>query len=288
MTSLPTKIVLHLGAHKTASTHLQKSIAAAGPFPDVAFWGPQELRQPGQSIAQRFGLKRVVFPDETAAELRAMSDGMSRLVLSDENFAGGLQTGWGRLPMPPYPKAQDRVAVLASRIAAAKGPKIDLCLAIRDPAAYLTSAYSQILHGKRVVDPAKFMSKNPITAVDWADYVARLRAVSGVRSLTVWRQEDYAELFDTVTTALIGEQRVAPITERSQRRLSERALDAALSAKATGLPNVVAEAAIAHPVSARNPPFRLFDQADMDVSARLYASQCDAIAAMDGVTLLRA
>ncbi len=288
MTSLPTKIVLHLGAHKTASTHLQKSIEAAGPLPDVAFWGPQKLRQPGQSIAQRFGLARIVLAHETTAELKKLSAGMSRLVLSDENVAGGLQTGWGHLPMPPYPKAQDRVAVLASRIAAADGPKIDLCLAIRDPATYLTSAYSQILHGKRVVDPAKFISKNPIAAVDWADYVARLRTVLGVRSLTVWRQEDYPDLFDEVIAALIGEITIAPLAERSQQRLSKMALDAVLSAKAKGLPNVVAEAASAHPISASNPPFRLFDDAQMDASARQYAAQRDAIAAIDGVTLLRA
>ena len=288
MTSMPDKIVLHLGAHKTASTHLQQSIAAAGDLPGVAFWGPPELRLPGASIAARFALAEGASEAKTRAMLLAMAKGQPRLVLSDENFAGGLQTGWGRIPMPPYPKAQNRLAALAAMIARAGGPQIDVCLGIRDPAQFLTSAYSQILHGKRVVFPQKYLDKNPLNGVDWADYVARLRAVQGVGSLTVWRHEDYGAAFSQICRILVGDPNVAAAPGRSQRRLSQRALDAVLLAKEIDMPNMVAEAAQEYPLSDVDRPFTLYSSDEMTLSQDLYAAQCKAIATMPQVTFLHA
>ena len=287
MTSLPKTIVLHIGAHKTASTHLQRSLAAAD-LPDVAFHGPQDLRQPGRSLKERFRLARGARVAETRATLAEMAAGAARLVLSEENFAGPLQSGWGRIPMPLYPQAADRVSALCATVARAGGPKVDLCLAIRDPALFLTSAYSQVLKGKRVVQPEKFIAKNPVAGVDWVDYVQRLRAVPGLGRLTVWRQEDYGVIFPQVCNAMVGAAPVQPFGERSQQRLSQAALDAILLAKSQGLPNVVDAAALAHPVAVETPAFHLFDAATRVRSAELYAAQCTALEATSGVTVLRA
>lgn len=290
---LPTAVVLHLGAHKTASTHLQQSIYAANRSGSVKFLGPRKLRDPGQTLPDRFGFpldpaKSAALPAPPAGVLSGLANGAARLVFSDENFAGKLQTGWGRIPTPLYFTAPARIGALTQAIAGAGGPPLDLCLGIRDPAGYLTSSYSQILHGRRVVKPEKFRAKNPFGIVDWVDYIARLRAVSHVGSVTVWRYEDYATLFPQICMTLLGTDRVTPAAGRAQQRLSAKAMEAILLAKSLEFGNVVAEAAATYPVSGGFAPYALYDPADHLASAALYAAQWAALITMDGITTLQA
>ena len=290
--ALPSTIVLHLGAHKTASTHLQHAIMAALPIDGVAFAGPQTLRQPGASLPERFGFPfdpdsaevSTLTPHDALAEL---ADGADRLVLSEETFAGKLQRGWGRIPTPLYFTAPDRVSQFARIIAEAGGPAIDLCLGIRNPTDYLGSAYSQILNGNRVVEPEKYREKNPYTVVDWADYIARLRATAGVGALTVWRQEDYADLFPQICEAMVGTRDVVPPPERIHQRLSEQAVDAILLAKRFTGPDFKRIAADALPITADNPPYDLYDATTHAASRAFYADQCAMIASMADVMFLQ-
>jgi len=52
--------------------------------------------------------------------------------------------------------------------------------------------------------PEKYRAKNAIADIDWADYVARLRAVKGVGKITVWAYENYTGVFGQICKALIG------------------------------------------------------------------------------------
>ena len=290
--TLPATVVLHLGAHKTASTHLQHAIIAAKPLDGVAFYGPRLLRGIGDSIPERFGFP---FDPDTAKVSRLsprqmlaqMAEGAAWLVLSEETFAGKLQRGWGRIPTPLYFTAPARVERLAQIVGEAGGPQIDLCLAIRNPTDFLGSAYSQILCGNRIVLPEKYRAKNAVADIDWADYVARLRAVPGVGKVTVWRQEDYAELFPQVCCAMVGRDDISVLQARVQPRLSAKAVDAILVAKTWGGPELIQQAAEALPITPDNPPYDLYTAAEHAASRNLYAAQCEAINGMDGVTLLR-
>jgi hypothetical protein len=291
MTSLPDTIVLHLGAHKTASTHLQRSLAAAA-LSDVAVFGPPQLRGASTNIPARFGFPLDPKTADTSNRpvrdvLLEMADEASRLVLSDENFAGKLQTGWGKIPTPLYFTAAKRIDALTHAIRSVGGPGVHLCLAIRDPAGYLTSCYSQILHGGRVVTQQKYIDKNPLGIVDWVDYAQRLRSVPGIVSLTIWRYEDYRAVFPKICQAMVGTDQVEPITGRLQVRLSEAALQQVLLLKVLRDQNVVAAAAEAHPVSETNPAFRLYDAVQQAQSDALYAAQWDKLATLDGVSLIQ-
>lgn len=285
-------ITLHLGAHKTASTHLQRSIGAAD-LPDaVRFVGPQGLRGKGRSLPERFGFpldpkRQPPSPVDPARALAQLAQGAARLVLSEESFAGKLQTGWGRIPNPLYHAAPDRVARLVKALQSAGVAHIDLCLAIRDPATFLTSAYSQVLHGRRMIAADKFRAKNPFELIDWHDYVTRLRGVPGISSLTIWRYEDHAAVFDKITQALVG-QAVAPLPEVVQPRMSQAAMDAAMLAKEFGVGGVARDAALALPITPQNPAFTLYDSYAQLRSDAFYAAQCAAIAAERGVTFLHA
>ena len=291
MTHMPSSIALHLGAHKTASSHLQRSLAGAE-LSGVTFVGPAKLRGRGQTLPERFG-----FPlDEKRADnepvvvsnvLCSLSSGADRLVLSDENFAGKLQTGWGRVPLPIYPTAAKRLALLVEAIRAANGPQPDLFLCIRNPAGFLTSTYSQVLHGGRRVRPTAFVAKNDPGKVDWVDYVARLRSVAGIGSLTVWRYEDYTQMFGEITRLLTGQSGIVAHECQVQKRLSQAALDVLMRAKEGGMPLTASEAAKAYPRADGEAGFAIYDSAVQATSARAYADQWLSICRLSGVTALQ-
>ena len=283
------QIVLHLGAHKTATTHLQHSLIAqriplweAG----IRTYMPPHLRGNGQSLEARFDLpinRKVTGTGPAAAEVRARLIGnAARVVVSEENFIGVLQTRKGRVRLPLYPRARQRLMMLIPVLAPTQG--VDLCFALRDPAAFLNSAYGQVLMGGHVVGTDAFKADNPLGAVDWVDIVTRLRATPGVNRLTLWRQEDYRDLFPAIIHALLGETHVAvaPAAAVIHPGLSQAAVNHVL----TGAGQAT-EARALFPVGADHPHFDAFTPDERDLSREYYAAQLAEIAAMPGVDLLR-
>lgn len=288
------KIVLHIGAHKTASTHLQNCLRDVAPVlrsEGVRYFGPDALRKKGQSLPERFGFPfdpKNARPDaDPKAELTEMLGDGTRLVLSEENFAGNFQRGWGKVPLPVYPKAADRVA----RLADAMGHEIDLCLAIRQPSDFLASIYSQILLSGKTVSPDEFLIRNMPSNVDWSDYIGQLRNAVGVSSVTVWRYEDYGRLFPAICANLVGESQsetVKQVSGRAMPRLSEAAVGAALSQRLLKTSKkAVRDLAADFPTTDENPPFELFDSDLRSIASEYYNEQVAAIAEMSGVTLLQ-
>jgi len=109
-----------------------------------------------------------------------------------------------------------------------------------------------------------------------------------VRSVTVWRQEEYASLFDQICAAMLGRSDVKPLQDRLQQRLSVQAVEAVLLAKSLNAGNIVADAAEEFPVSDLHRAYDLFDAKDHMTSDALYRAQWDTIAALNGVTALGA
>ncbi|MCF7698165.1 hypothetical protein [Loktanella sp. M215] len=301
MSDVSVKIVFHVGAHKTATTHLQHSIHGARRHVEAAgvrFFGPPALRQPGTRIEARFNLH--FNPRKSVADLRPASevlaemlDGGTRLVLSEENFIGALfdrryAGPFHSMPVPLYPDAADRLSALAACIAPDRG--IDLCIGIRDPASFLNSAYGLVLQAGSGVAMENFKRRNPLAHIDWVDLVRRLRQAPGVASLTVWRHEDYHRLFDPVVAALLGAGvgPIRPVARVVNPGLSAAAVACALELKAAGADGpIVQQARDRFPVGPDTPAHDGFDAEERALSAEFYAVQVAEIAQMPGVTLLR-
>ncbi len=293
-------VVFHVGAHKTATTHLQHSIIAQRmPLWDrgVRTYLPPHLRGAGQSLEQRFDLpinRDVADTGPGVAQVRADFIGRAqRVLISEENFIGVLQTRAGRVRLPLYPRARQRLDVLIAALAPDAG--IDLCLGIRDPAGFLNSAYCQVLLGGHATAPDRFKMRHPLGAVDWVELVGRLRSTAGVNAVTVWRQEDYTTLFPTICTTLLGLDgaMVTPLGDRIHAGLSAMAVARTLEDRA-GDKTVgdddgarAASARLTWPIGADMPAFDAFSPDEHALSAEFYATQTDAIAALPGVTLLR-
>jgi hypothetical protein len=224
-------IIFHIGAHKTATTHLQRSIGdRRDTLRDrgVAFFGPRDLRNDHPTLGQRFGIApnggRLVTGLQAMAERDRMLDGASRLVLSEENFVGGINNKSGRMSLPLYRDAQTRLTELVAKIA----PQgMTLALGIRHPAAITSSAYVQHLMAGGRTGVRRLRPHLDVAVVDWVDFLQRLAGVAGVSRLCVWRHEDYDRLFGQITQLLLGDaaEGIEPIEGRVHMGLSQTAVE---------------------------------------------------------------
>ena len=290
------QVILHIGAHKTATTHLQQALQGARADlrkEGVRVFGPSQLRGKGKTLAERFSLPHVSRPenagDDAEAMLAEMLSGADRLVLTEENFVGVLNRNGSKLNVPLYPNAVERIAALGSVVAP---DGIDLFLGIRGPAPFLNSVYSQVLLSGHAIKPAEFRSKNTLSDINWARYVERLSQITKIRSFIVWPFEDYAALSSRVVALMVGEK-AAPlvrwIPDIVHSGLSTRAVEEILAGpRGAEAVEAARNAKSRFPISEEFPKFDVFTGKDHAISGVQYADQLKEIGQMANVTLLRA
>lgn len=288
-------VILHIGAHKTATTHLQlalQSVRTELRELGVGIYGPSQLRGDGLSLAERFALPHAksdtVRSDDPAGEWRKMSDGCTRVVLSEENFTGVLNRAGAKMQLPFYANAVERIAGLASVIAP---DGVDVFLSIRAPATFLNSIYSQVLMSGGRVRPETFKSKNALTSVNWPNYIDQLTRIQALRSLIVWPYEDYEAHFARIVALMVGDlpsKLVRWQPDFAHRGLSSRAVAEILDLdpeKRSPRQSKLLKSRF--PASDDFPPFDLFTGEDHARSGVIYADQIKLIEQMPKVSLLR-
>lgn len=294
MTDKPLSIALHVGVHKTATTHLQRSLkharralAAEG----VRYYGPDHFRSGGQTIPARFGFPRD--PNAQAAmtapadQLGQMRKDGHRIVISEENFIGALNHPQGLALRTRYKDAENRLAAFAQAV----GQQVDVFVAIRRPTGFLNSAYCQMLLGGRVQPVGMYQRRNPISGIDWLALVTRLRGAKGIGGVTVWKYEDYGGLFPRIVAGLVGPQAAHLVPPRP--KFVNMGLSAAAVADVlhhSRLDPIEGRATAARkllPVERGHPPFDGYSQEEHAIGDAAYAAQIKKIAALDGVTLLQ-
>ena len=84
----PMRVILHIGAHKTATTYLQRRLDAHRTVLEtqgVAYAGPDQLRE---HAARRLPFTAPHLVAVRVALARARKQGAARLILSEENLLG--------------------------------------------------------------------------------------------------------------------------------------------------------------------------------------------------------
>ncbi|MCU0528087.1 MAG: hypothetical protein MUD04_01060 [Cyanobium sp. Prado107] len=186
---------LHLGAHKTGSTFLQKSFLAsidtlhsAG----VAYVPLAEVRANVTSVVLQ---SSQWVSRDSDAELRcrellatAMNSRQS-LLLSDENLLGSLYRFSRNYGM--YPSAPKNIKILNSLLD--PDTQITIYLGVRDYASWLESAYLQLLKRKRLIAFSDFISRIRLESLSWFSLVRRLSASVPDAEIVLWRYESFLE-----------------------------------------------------------------------------------------------
>ena len=273
----PRTIRLHLGAHKTASTHLQRSLLrhrdalrALG----IDFVPAQELRG-----AIRRQPHRLRLPGGRLRALRAALGGVGTgapvLAISEENLLGDVEDA---LAPEPYPDLGVRTGRMARAIGNAP---VELFLAIRGFDRLWPSCYVEALRTGRTPPPLAAVARQ---RPSWLGVCRRLRRVWPTAPLTVWRFEDYDAR--RAATAFLGrDPGPLPGVARFSRRESPSAEGVRLALAAAGDTEAVGAIFAAHPAR-DGAPFQPFDAATVAALRETYARDLAALAADPTIRLL--
>jgi hypothetical protein len=283
------KIIIHAGAHKTASTHLQnrlleneKRVVKSG----CSYLGPEKIRDQFGTLWRALG--RSDTPDEQERKLAALAAGQPRLVISEENIIGGfkdLMNGPNRAIL--YPKAVERLARLAQLVA--PNP-LHIAMAVREPSSYYVSVYNQLLLSGRFQTWERFSKGLDPTAVKWSDILRPIAEIPGVAAVSIWRYEDYHRLLPQILNTLLGQPRPdipLHMEKRMHEGLSERAVQACCSWHAAGYGGRLgAVAREDFPVSDAYPKFSPWPEELMRESRAAYGRDIEALGRAGNITVL--
>ena len=253
---------IHLGAHKTATTHLQKALhkhRAALRAADNDFVRPVELR-----AALNPGERRLRLPwrerARSEAALAGLRTGAGTLAISEENLAGLIRD---LFDATPYRNLAARLGPLA-RLAGAAPPA--LFLAARSFDRLWPSAHAEALrhhpHDPGRIDRLRRIARS--APPSWIDVVDRLARACPQATIRVWRYEDHAAHWRSIAAAFVGADTgpIAGVT-RPKGSMSPSAEGVRLAEAVTGPDRRAAVLAIfaAHPAAAGE-PYAPFDAAE--------------------------
>lgn len=230
---------LHMGAHKTATTHIQYRLEALrAPLAEASL----DVMLP-ESGVRKLTLNRIaesppklwqLRPRNTARltdKLDTLRRGPDRILVSEELMLGRLDTSL-------YGRFYDQFTYMATLMGAlGKSAPVHLFLCTRSLDTFLPSAYAQVVRHR---PPPAGGFEEVRHAVDtypmrWSDVVAKLRKHAPGATLKVWRYEDYRENADRVLSAICGIDPLPDIPEIEAPKRTKAGSAAAVAA-ASALP----------------------------------------------------
>ena len=286
---------IHLGAHKTASTHLQVSLrqvrdqmAAAG----LCYVDPAHLRTKPLMLTQMLADgPGCAGEDDFIAAFQALRGGAPDLLVSEENILGGThRSNCVSRKGVFHPFAVRRLRHL---LALTGEEECTLYLALRDPAGFNTSAFAlQVSAGNEVEFSAWLRGRDP-AHLGWLSLVRRLVAMKDVRHLVIWRYEDYGALRPQLLARMLPDGVAAqvpdlpPANESMTQTGFDWFVDRAMRDSEIDLRKLAMAARLKFRRADGHAPLRLVSDADQLRSAREYADDVAAISGLPKVEFLR-
>lgn len=251
------RLILHSGAHKTATTYIQSTLAASRQALRARGVGYLPLEEMRKRVTHLLGRNRFIARVLMSRVIR-QHRGCERLILSDENLSGLCS---GAVDVGTYyPQIGRRAERL---LAAASVEEAEVLFAVRSYDRFVSSMYCEHLRHRPFLSVGEYLAAIDVDGFSWRRIVAELCRVFGQDRVTLWRFEDFRQVEDQVFAALCG---VAEGLDRPARpvreSLSQRAV-AELEALAPqiGREHVRAEVdrvAARLPKDAANPAFEAF------------------------------
>lgn len=282
------RITFLIGAHKTATTHLQRSLqASAKSLLDrgIAAIGPMPLGADLIPFAELAGKRTDHAFLQLVAEafLSKYCGSAPHAVLMNENIMGQLRPKpllRGNRLYAPAPERLERLCALFP------DHDLDFGMAIRNPGDFLVSAWGEDMKGGAFYPFRDYIRGVDLSRLCWADLVKRLQKAAGGRPFTVWQYEEYPAIAPALLRHLLGEDATRSV------RLKDGRVNSGLSADAVALlrkggdagQQAFKAAQTAFPKSATHPAFDPWDAATRQRFNSSYARDIDAIRALPGVT----
>lgn len=278
---------LHIGAHKTATTHLQATfirhralLAEAG----VQFERPDELRAligSGRRAAAKMGALPSLRRARAMRRLARLDSGAGRLLISDENSLGRCAEIFETKRL--YPTAGRQLKIWR-RLAGARGAHIYLC--VRDYGPFFSGAYVQSIRAAAIHNPDEGdLAALAGLARRWTDVVKDLReALPGAR-IIAWAFEDYDRLRPRLLEMMTG-QVLDPVRRRPMETPSHAAVDAYREERPATAKRLE-RLALDYPISADNPKFTLWSPTQQAALSDAYQDDLAALSRDLGEDFLR-
>jgi hypothetical protein len=290
-------ILLHLGAHKTASTHLQQSLRSQQlklRRARVSYLGPDQLRRDALPISKlaEYGL------EAKSKDLTLMRDALARhrswagrIILSEENILGVAHNLAIIRKARFYPGGPQR---LRNLLDALDLHEVTVFLAVRNPASFIVSAYSQRLYAGFCESFEQYLGALDPAVLQWTTLVHALCKNPRVGRCIVWQFEDYPAIVPSVFAELLPPELADSISVKPGVRhagLSARAQAHVMAAtpptsREEGIALVKA-ARNAFPKTAIEPGFAPVSPDVVAACGLSYAADIARLAALPKVTLLQ-
>lgn len=284
---------IHLGAHKTASTHLQQCLRVSREqlrSGGVFYAGPVLLRDRmplGDALAQGKASRAAREFTRLLAEHAA---NQPRMLLSDENILGGTHRNHivnaGGVLYPAALRRVRQVIDMAGRV------PVTLFLSLRDPATFNISAFAlQVSVGQEIEIGAYLRGRDP-TRLPWAGLLRRLAQIERVERIVVWCYEDYRAVRSRVLAAMLGNELAGQVPDLPPSNVSmtqagyDWFVSRAMADSDADLRDLVREAQASFPRAEGHMPLNLFPEEILRRSASNYASEVDLVRTVPKVDFL--
>ncbi len=276
-------LVLHLGAHKTATTFLQDTLrhhetalAADG----VRLVLPRQTRRVLSLVSPNPGKDRPAREDALSSNRAKLGKALSalasepetkRIVMSEEGLIGAPRQIVTDAKL--YPDIETRLQSLPEAL---NHPNVTILFAVRDYGQFFSSCFTTVLRRGARFDPASVAARLLRADPNWQDVLRAIRARLPRAALRIWQYERFGDRQADVVASLAA-QNIAPPKPSVFRTLSHAAVDALLSEPRQDLtrPELrkrVRRIARQFPVGETNPAFSLWTPEQSAAWAATYAA----------------
>lgn len=212
MKAQPESWRIHIGSHKTATTHVQDILTLRR---DVL--ASQGIDYPTRDVLRQVRFAKTVRHKFTFFKLRTYwpfrqltqrydlcrirsAEHLPTLLISEEELLG---LSNGLISQILYPNADERMRRLRNLV---KGGPTTLFLSIRNPANIIPSAYSQCLRAgaRGIPNIREICQRSLANPPSWTDLVRRIRKGFPEARLVVWTFEDYITNPNPYLDLLVG------------------------------------------------------------------------------------
>lgn len=225
------RIDLHLGVHKTATTHLQRHWLSCGQVAGATAAIPPlaEVRANLTPVCNPPPVKSGG-PDDGEHRRKRAADWLHRwgqrapaLVLSDENIIGSSERLFAQRAL--YANALGRLERLAKML---EGHEVRVWLSVREYGSFLRSAYCETLRHGPYRPFRQVYGRLDLDSRGWEHLVQDVQQAFPAAKLVCWRYESLDQLRPSITAAMFGLRRAAmpPLDDRRDRQsLSQLAVE---------------------------------------------------------------